>query len=420
MVAPSVLPGRAFKRVDRVSRLLFHYRAADLGIKPLTGQTPAFSRASRGSMVDSFGVGSSAVHSQPRFDMLDLESAGFRKNAGLVFEGARTQLVTDPENFGAWTAVNVTRTAGQADPFGGTAAYKLEATAGADNRIQQAVVFTGNATKALLGFVRGDTSTESHILVLDTTAAVVRHNIQITWTAGVPTLSTDAGSGTLFSVVPWEGGWYAIMASADSIVAANTHLLQIYPADLAGTGSIFFFGANAWNAAFPSTYQGPSLGSRSAELMTVPIGFDPMELTVSWKIARPVLLEGATGIAGIFDIGDSSVNHLWAYLDRAAGTYFGSVDSGTTVSSNPAFGAGAVLEGALHLELLLTGARVRMDLGSGYGAFSGATSTPLSAWANARIQVGGIANGVNSLWSALAELKVAAGNYPLAQMRQLI
>src|SRR6266550_688182 len=103
------------------------------------------------------------------------------------------QLVTDPENFGNWTINGgITRTGGQADPFGGTAAYLLDSTTPLDtDRIQQTVAFTGNGTKAVSCFLRAGTSTLSAISIFNGT--VHRHLTNITWSGGVPTLSTPGG-----------------------------------------------------------------------------------------------------------------------------------------------------------------------------------------------------------------------------------
>jgi hypothetical protein len=96
MVAPSVLPGRAFQRVDRVSRCLVHWRASDLSINPLSGQVASFARASlAGSSQDQLGGLRKTVHSQPRFGFLDEDADGLYESPHLLLERSRAQL---PEN----------------------------------------------------------------------------------------------------------------------------------------------------------------------------------------------------------------------------------------------------------------------------------------------------------------------------------
>jgi hypothetical protein len=200
-----------------------------------------------------------------------------------LLEAARTQLVTDPENFGAWS-VDATpiRTSGQADPFGGTAGYLFnDDDATAAERVWQIVGFTADATKALSVFMRAGTSVNSMFGLFDLTAGVWRHRVNVAWSgAGVPTLTTDQGTGTLFAVENWGGGWYRLSASVNAVVAANTNRFYLLPTqDIVGqTGTAYFFGANAWNAAFPSSYQGPSLGTRSADALSWPHIYKPQAM----------------------------------------------------------------------------------------------------------------------------------------------
>jgi hypothetical protein len=187
-----------------------------------------------------------------------------------LLEAARTQLVTDPENFGNWTLVNTLgRTGGQADPFGGTAAYLIEDNDGALlERMFQVVTFTANATKTVSVFMRQGSSTVHRWGLFDETAGVYRRYVEITWTAGVPSMAHVLGTGTLFPVENWGGGWWRFSIAADGVVAANANrfFLQATIDDIASTGTLYVFGANAWNATFPSSYQGPSLGTRNADL----------------------------------------------------------------------------------------------------------------------------------------------------------
>jgi hypothetical protein len=188
-----------------------------------------------------------------------------------LLEAARTQLVTDPENFGAWTAEETpVLTAGQADPFGGTAAYLVNDDDGAVlERIRQTVGFTADATKSISVFMRAGSSASSRFGIFDNTVATWRHQVNVTWTAGVPTLATNQGSGTLYPVEPYGGGWYRLSIGVVGVVAANTNFFYLMPTlgnAASETGTTYFFGANAWNAVFPSSYQGPSLTNKSADV----------------------------------------------------------------------------------------------------------------------------------------------------------
>ncbi len=169
------------------------------------------------------------------------------------------QLVVDPENFGAWSIWGgaPTRTSGQNDPFGGTAAYLLTANS-ASAAFNEIVAFTGNATKADAWFLRAGSSLTTDLYVYDNTAAAVRHQVRVTWSGGVPTLSTQSGGGTLFAVEPWGGGWYRLSLNATGVIAANSNVIIIFPDAVVGTGSVYAFGVNAWNSTTPAGYIGPS------------------------------------------------------------------------------------------------------------------------------------------------------------------
>jgi hypothetical protein len=175
---------------------------------------------------------------------------------GSPLVNASPQLVTDPENFGAWTATTTTRTSGQTDPLGGTAAYLLTPTGGASSLILEAVTFTADATKAAACYLKAGTATQSGLEI--SKVGTIRHRAKATWTAGVPALTDDGGSGALYAVADEGNGWYRIMMSAAGVVAADANRIVIYP-DLTGSnGTVYAFGVNSWNSTTPSAYVGPS------------------------------------------------------------------------------------------------------------------------------------------------------------------
>jgi hypothetical protein len=189
-----------------------------------------------------------------------------------LLEAARTQLVPDPENFGNWAINEGTpgRTGGQPDPFGGTAAYLLEDNdSGSQESISQVVTYTGNGTKCVLILMRAGTTAANFIGLRDVTASAWRHLVVVTWTGGVPSLSTNTGGGTLFPVESFGGGWYLLSFSATGVIAANDNRIIIYAGTVSSdTGTVYIFRANSWNAAFPSSSQGPSLGTKNGDLLT--------------------------------------------------------------------------------------------------------------------------------------------------------
>jgi hypothetical protein len=95
--------------------------------KPMTtdGQL-TFSRASTATRVNASGLIETVASNVPR---LDYTNSTCPK---LLLEPSRTNLALQSSAFNdaAWTKAGVTLTSGQADPFGGTSAWKLELAAG--------------------------------------------------------------------------------------------------------------------------------------------------------------------------------------------------------------------------------------------------------------------------------------------------
>ncbi|HEX9239201.1 MAG TPA: hypothetical protein VF910_00925 [Candidatus Bathyarchaeia archaeon] len=175
------------------------------------------------------------------------------------------QLVTDPENFGAasWTVWvgTPTLTAGQADPFGGTAAYQIDDNnAASAEAIQATVAFTADGTKSIAIYLRNGTATKTSFGIYDNTAAAWRAQVDVTWTAGVPSAAIVTGGGTVFPNDVIGSGWYRILIAVNSVVAANSNRFLVYGTDTTNalTGTTFIFGTNAWNTATPAGYIGAS------------------------------------------------------------------------------------------------------------------------------------------------------------------
>lgn len=341
---------------------------------------------------------------------------------GPLLEGARNQLVTDPENFGAWTPVTVTLTPGQADPFGGTAAYLLTPAAGSSS-IFEVVTFTGNATKNVLCFMRAGTSAQSAFYVFDVTAAVNRHIVLVTWTNGVPTLSTGAGAGTKFAVIPMGDGWYALAANADSIVATNTNRYGLRPDASNGTGTVYVFGANAWNAPFPQSYQAPGEATGVADALTSPVNWGAnVDVTVLVRLARPLHADAGASTAlgvspGIFSLGAGTAPRIGLYFDPAARNIISAIDTATTdTTQTTAIPAGQPTV-CVQYRNLTTGGSTRMDTGSGFTAWSSA-ATAFSAFSSQVLRVG---RYDDELYGVIGDLIVARGvDFTRAEMLSIL
>lgn len=305
-------------------------------------RTSAAMRHKRRQKLESIAAGI------PRADWIRNPTTGLYEPHTLV-ESARVQLVTNPENFGAWTQTGTPGvTGGQADPAGGTAAYLLDDNDAASvEEIYQAVGFTGDGTKAAAVFLKGGTSLESELAIRDQTAGVLRHQVKVLWTAGsgVPALSTISGAGLLFPVRDAGYGWWRCLFNADNIVAANTNALRIRPtsATASAVGTVFAFGANAWNHIYPATYQGPSLGTRQPDSMTWPFPHRPRRLFVYEKFIERGNVQGA-GVTRRWRIGSTSGGATAPFLLISFNTVYGTrlniggVITSATVATVPAYG----------------------------------------------------------------------------------
>jgi hypothetical protein len=96
----------------------------------------------------------------------------------------------------------------------------------------QTITFTGNALKAVSLVLAAGTSTSTVVRLRDTTAGTNRLLATITWAAGVPTVTMTTGEKAGEPVALASGG-YRVGFQTTSVTAANTHLLQIYPATTA-------------------------------------------------------------------------------------------------------------------------------------------------------------------------------------------
>lgn len=386
-------------------------------------QRATFSRASAGTYVQHSGVGASATTNTLRVEWVDLDGDGFRETPGYLLEGARTQLVTDPENFGNWTVSGtVTRTGGQTDPFGGTAAYLLDSNGGSSDFIWQTVTFTGNATKTIAMAMRGATSTKSMIQLF---GAADRHSAWVTWSGGVPTLSTVTGTGVLFSVVSLGNLWYQVAISADGVVAADTNTVRVFPDRNAGLGTVYVFGANAWNAPFPASYQGPSLASRSADVFTLPLNHGVQNCTVMAWLARPSHADAgastdlglAPGVCGIGTSAPTSGGQLRLSYQQTARNVESAIDTPTTDRTATAAVASGTQILCAQFRNLTTGGLTKVDAGGGFGSES-AAATGFLSFNGTTLQIGRTASG-SELFGVLLRLLVVQGLKTRQEMKAL-
>lgn len=347
----------------------------------------------------------------------------------LLLEPERTNLATYPLSFdnAAWAKTNVTVTTGQADPAGGTAARLLSATvAAADMYIIPS--FTGNASKVVSVRFKKGTAGVTTFGIFDSTAGVWRHRAAVTWDAGgVPTLSTAAGAGTLFTPRALSSGWYEIAIAADGILAASSNLFVINPAgrDSGLTGTVYAYGAQAENAVSPSSLilgaEGATV-TRGVDNYYVPWVYAPQAMTVYdkrvFQVATADLSAGyhwaisSSGIVVPFLAyrDDGVVMHAQPGPSYHYSSGQGAATYGQTLETMAIIAANVVTTGSKSVD----GAAEVFGTPSASGTFGAAWSAPTL------LALGGLADSTGKSNGAIQSFKIALQVATMAQMRSAV
>ena len=235
-----------FQPLNKGKDALFWYRAGDSMEAATYSRADTATRTTKG-----FGQLSTAASGIARVSWFSSESSGGpRMRQALWLEDARTNLITESENFEAstWTIVNaMIATSSQADPYGGLQAYLI----GDDNAAGSEYIYTqpvppSTADLAVSLFVRegSTTSTAQTINFRDeTNTAALLGSATIAWSSGVPTLTVVTGS-TYASPEQFAGGWWRVgFISSGTTEETDEHRFEIHPADSTGVGDLYVFGA---------------------------------------------------------------------------------------------------------------------------------------------------------------------------------
>ena len=248
--------GSPFTGQVKGTEVIFSYRAG--GSLKHGVATATFSRATSTSAPASyasistgdlgFGSISTAATNAPRVSwMANPTSLGPRMFPTLLLEPARTNYVKRSENLGStsWTLiVSLTRTSGQADPMGGTAAWLLnDASTGAGTgaiRGQASVTSSTFCVGAV--FLKAGTSTASRVRAFSS-AGVLPISLLIAWSSGVPTVTATVGVAG--PTERWRDGFYRVQGrSTATVTSGAAWVFEVQPAQEAGkAGSITMFGA---------------------------------------------------------------------------------------------------------------------------------------------------------------------------------
>jgi hypothetical protein len=407
-----------YRVTGRSSASLFAYTAGE----DLSVRGAVFARTGIATFVDRSGTIRTAADGVAR------DGHWINGERTLLLEPQRTNLCIRSEEFDTWALSNVTTVTANAitAPDGTTTADLLaNAVPTANSSANRVVTFTADGEKCAALYLKAGTAAVTDFGVRDETAAVWRHLARATWTAGVPTLSTIQGSGTLYPVEALRDGWYRVLISVPGAVAANTHRLYVYPSGTASVaGTVYAWGAQAEDAVVPSSYiktEGTTV-TRNADSLYFPFTAPPQAMTVYVRgRERGTRLEPG---AYIWQVSQSN-NNPRVHLNRTVGTarmQHQTVNTAGTFSTTNAPLAGDSSVGDLveYRSLLASNGNVSLatTLNSGTEQVgSPVTGTALeSAWSGQRLWIG--TNGsTNAGLFAFTHVVVAAGEQSLATMR---
>lgn len=342
-------------------------------------------------------------------------------------EGSRTNICLEAQTFATapWTvsgtqAVTPNSTVA---PDGTTTGDTLTA-AGAGDFLYQTITFTADATKALAIYLKAGTAAVTTLMLRDDSAAAIRHRVDVTWTAGVPSPATVSGSGTIYTTTQLSGGWYRIQFSVASVVAANTNTWRIYPAQVGGgTGTVIAWGAQAENATFPSSYIPTTTVSvtRAADALSFAFLPVPQVATLYVKgVEMGTLINGTNG--RLIALGDPGVNTAFYVLPSAASGNYRSTHKagGSTVTSTAA--AAPTLGQGVEVRAILYGdgsTAIGQSIASAAEAVAAtsAANTLAAAWNPQTLYVNGESGAPG--FFAFQSIRIAAGTQSLSTMRSL-
>jgi hypothetical protein len=451
MPAPSVLPGRSFQRTDRVSRLLFHDRASDLSLVPLTGQVPTLVRATpHGYLVGRDGRLHRPVHSQPGFQCYDLDGDGVFERPGLYIGRQRTNLLLRSEELdhAAWTKVAAAATADVVvapNALKTADQLKEDGTSNAHYAHQSVTIVAGEYVIAS-AHAKLNVGTRGFRIRVDSDTAVNGFRANFNLALGTIPYTDAIGTGTFAyaAVEPLVDGWVRCLAvgkvaaaatavrAAYMLLATAADVNEVYTGDNASAHSLWGMQVESTpGPAIPGVYipTTTAVGTKNQDALAYASNLTPrryMTLYASLPRAKWMDYTGSLGteVPGVLQLGESFpaialfFNKESATPRTVASQIADAV--GGDVRANANLGSGPLIELCAQFEDLTQpiGGRTRCDAGAGFTAWSsrGAMIDSFPA---------GLPGG-QGLEHGLFEIKVAgsdtpgAGLYDTLQMRGLL
>lgn len=435
----SGLPPRADRApLTRRSGALFSLDAADVPtLTPRSGQVLTFVRATPATAIGGSGRITQAVHSQARLHADRNATTGLYAPS-LLMEPAGTNLILRSQEFdnAVWTKTTATVAANAVTaPDGTLTADKLQEdnTTAQHLAAQGVTIIAGNHVSASVFFKSAE---RSRILVQvfnggDAIKIVARADLG-TFTTSV----TGAGAVTDGGLQSLGNSWWRAWVTGKVNAASTAMTMQSYllnASDASTYLGVTGAGLYLWGADLKAgdangsliTSHIPSVAAtvaRNADRLTLTPAWSFQDtLTIYAKIARP-LWAGHTahlGAAGYIVSWGTTAPRLELLLRNDSRTIGAQLYDGTTaVTVTPAAPAGDPIEVCAQFTGITTGGKVRLDVGSGFGAYSGLTG-PISAFGAVNtlaIGDGAHAAGVG-LATGLRRVLVLPGERSMAECR---
>jgi hypothetical protein len=396
-LAPNTIPARAYQNARRVSSLLFHWRAADLSLTPVTGETPTFVRATAGGLVtDSRGRLRNVAQYQPRFDYAYDATTGLWTVPGLVLEGARTNVVlwcrkmTDA----AWVKTDVTAAFDQVGADGAaSSASKLTAT-GANGTCLQAITLASSA-RYQSAYVKRITG------------------------AGAIQMTTDGGA--TWTAVTLTSAWTRVTIPTQTLANPSVGFRLVTSGDAIAVDLVQNETGAFASSPIPTTTVAVQ---RNADALSWPFLAPPRAMTVyvDW---RDVGVAGDTaGTYRVLTIGDAGVGSQLSIIDNnGSQRVYGYHDNGSAaVTATQAVTRVVGDRCEARLVLAATGAiYVGVSVNGGAEVVSSTTAANALAavWSSLNLFLNAAGAGpLTPGHHAFRSVKIAAGVKTMAEMRE--
>lgn len=371
---------------------------------------------------------------------VDTDGDGIRDRVGILCEGPRTPIsVPDPEDFttGNWTKIGCVIT----HPFRSVGAFTLDKvddnSAVSNGRVESAANFNFLAagTNSWQVTVRYVSSPRVQVELLDMTTLARHGRVDIvfngdgTISSTTPAEAASSGNSRLLRIEKIDDGLtYVLHIQALNIVQANAYRVRLFgTGELGGavtdTGAAAFGGPRVENAVFNSMYSG--LVSPVAEIVRLPIGFAPPPegITTLVDLWRPIHADAAAGFdlglaPGVFSLGTTTPGIIMLF-DQTARTITGQIRDGVLIqSATQNIPAGARIRACLSARdiTVAAGGKVKLDVGSGYGAESPAVSK-FTNWGSQFLDLGNRTLGNQQyLFGVIFRLLMARGQFLKTEM----